>query len=219
MSEQGVPGPRRAEKKAASRRRILEAARAVFFRDGFMAANLDEVATRAGVAKGTLYRYFDSKAELYVTVLVDDGQVVARRLEETITGEHAPPEQLRRTGRFYLEHWMKFPEYFQIFWALENQPVIGELPEDLLDEVTRLWETCVQIVASIIEEGVRTGDFRDCDPSEVSHLLWTFANSIIQTEANPARRRLRRRSLEQAYDEAFEIVLKGLKTRSPTDAG
>lgn len=63
----------RAERKAQSRRRILESARDVFFRDGFMAANLDEVAERAGVAKGTLYRYFESKADLYVAVLADNG--------------------------------------------------------------------------------------------------------------------------------------------------
>jgi AcrR family transcriptional regulator len=44
----------REERKAQSRRRILDSAREVFFRDGFMAANLDEVAEKAGVAKGTL---------------------------------------------------------------------------------------------------------------------------------------------------------------------
>ena len=64
----------REEKKALSRRRILEAARDVFFRDGFMLANLDEVAHRAGVAKGTLYRYFESKADLYVAVLAENGK-------------------------------------------------------------------------------------------------------------------------------------------------
>jgi len=44
----------RAQKKAESRRKILDSAREIFFRDGFMAANLDVVAERAGVAKGTL---------------------------------------------------------------------------------------------------------------------------------------------------------------------
>ena len=39
----------RDQKKAESRRRILDAARDVFFRDGFMSANLDEMAEKAGV--------------------------------------------------------------------------------------------------------------------------------------------------------------------------
>ena len=68
----------RQQKKAESRRRILESAREIFFRDGFMAANLDEVAEKAGVAKGTLYRYFESKAELYVAVLAEDGAVLLK---------------------------------------------------------------------------------------------------------------------------------------------
>ena len=69
---QGATGGRQ-QKKAESRRRILESAREIFFRDGFMSANLDEVAEKAGVAKGTLYRYFESKADLYVAVLADHG--------------------------------------------------------------------------------------------------------------------------------------------------
>ena len=59
VSEAENSAQRREEKKQVSRRKILEAAKEVFFRDGFMAANLDHVAQRAGVAKGTLYRYFE----------------------------------------------------------------------------------------------------------------------------------------------------------------
>ena len=76
--------PRREEKKAESRRRILEAARDVFFRDGFMPANLDEVAEKAGVAKGTLYRYFESKAELYVAVLAHNGAIFEQKMRDTL---------------------------------------------------------------------------------------------------------------------------------------
>ena len=74
----------RAEKKAIQRRNILDSAREVFFRDGFIEANLDEVAQRAHVAKGTLYRYFENKGELYVAVLAKDGQVFEERQIQTI---------------------------------------------------------------------------------------------------------------------------------------
>ena len=90
--------PRREQKKAESRRRILEAAREVFFRDGFMPANLDEVAELAQVAKGTLYRYFDSKAELYVAVLAHDGAIFERKLRETLAPELSPPNRSGARG-------------------------------------------------------------------------------------------------------------------------
>jgi AcrR family transcriptional regulator len=201
---------RRREKKQASRRKILEAAKEVFFRDDFMAANLDEVAQKAGVAKGTLYRYFDSKAELYVAVLADNGEFFKQRMREAVAGETGAAERVRRVAKFYFDHWVRNHDYFQIFWAIENQAVIGELPPGVLDEVAGLWEECVAIVSDIVEDGVRNGEFAECDPWEVANLLWTVANGIIQTDNSPTRRSLRRVGLEQAFTDAVEICLRGM---------
>ncbi len=202
--------PRREEKKALSRRRILESAREVFFRDGFMSANLDEVADKAGVAKGTLYRYFDSKAELYVAVLAHNGKIFEEKMRETLSPELSAPEQIRCTARFYFDHYVQNRDYFQIFWAIENQSVIGELPKGVIEEVTKLWEQCVQIVSEIVRDGIERGSFVRCDPWEVANLLWTIANGLIQTETSATRRRLRRAPLARAFDDAVEVVLRGL---------
>ncbi len=216
MSDRDSDGaPRRERKKALARRRILEAARETFFRDGFMAANLDQVAQGAGVAKGTLYRYFDSKAELYVAVLAHDGAIFERKMRETLAPDLGPIEQIRRTGRFYFDHWMRHRDYFQIFWAIQNQSVIGELPTGVVDEVTRLWESCLTILADIVAEGVRVGEFVDCDPWEVANILWTLANGLIQTEDSAAHRRLRRRPLKRAFADAIDLMLRGLAAKQP----
>jgi AcrR family transcriptional regulator len=202
---------RREGRKALSRRRILESAREVFFRDGFMEANLDEVAARAGVAKGTLYRYFDNKAELYVAVLAHNGEIFERRMRETVdTASCSPPELIRCLGRFYFSHWVRNPEYFQIFWAIENQSVIGELPDGVIAEVTRLWEKCVAVLAEVVQRGVAEGHFAPCDAWEVADILWTVANGLIQTQTSAARRKLRRRPLEDTFTDAVDLVLRGL---------
>jgi AcrR family transcriptional regulator len=207
---EATAGGRREEKKALSRRRILDAAREVFFRDGFMPANLDEVAERAGVAKGTLYRYFESKAELYVAVLAHNGALFLRKLEETLDPSLDAGAQLRRTARFYFDHYVHNRDYFQIFWAIENQSVIGEIPDAVLDEVAGLWEACVRLVAGIVDRGVASGRFVRCDPWEVANILWTLTNGLLQTETSATRRRLRRRGLDEVFEDAIEIVLRGL---------
>lgn len=63
--------PVRARKLAPAERRlvILDAALSVFAERGFEAARLDDVAARAGVAKGTLYLYFDDKEKLFEEVV------------------------------------------------------------------------------------------------------------------------------------------------------
>src|ERR1700761_1833754 len=52
-------------RKDARAPEILEAALAVFAEKGFAAARLDDVAARAGITKGTIYLYFDSKQALF----------------------------------------------------------------------------------------------------------------------------------------------------------
>jgi AcrR family transcriptional regulator len=196
----------RSEKKAQSRRRILDAAREVFFRDGFMAANLDEVAERAGVAKGTLYRYFESKADLYVAVLAENGEIFTQKMREAAEGG-APMERLRRISRFYLEHWTRHQHYFQIFWAIDNQAVIGDLPRAVVEEVSKLWEQSLSILEGVLARAVREGQLGPCD-------TWEVANAIIQSENTAARRELRRRTLDETYEDAIELVLDGLAARA-----
>jgi AcrR family transcriptional regulator len=209
-SSAGDNARRRAEKKQALRQKILEAAREVFFRDGFMAANLDEVAQKAGVAKGTLYRYFESKAELYVEVLAHNGEIFKQRMRETVGGGGSASDRIRRVAKFYFDHWVRNRDYFEIFWAIENQSVIGELPPGVLGQVSELWAECIEIVAGIITDGVESGEFVESDAWEVANILWTVANALIQTEKSATRRSLRRVGLEKAFEDTIALFLRGL---------
>jgi AcrR family transcriptional regulator len=67
MLEPGEPKFRR--RKAARPGEIVEAAMAVFAERGFAAAKLDDIARRAGVSKGALYLYFETKEELFRAVV------------------------------------------------------------------------------------------------------------------------------------------------------
>ncbi len=210
-SEEAGPGSRE-EKKALQRQKILDAARDVFFRDGFIDANLDEVAQIANVAKGTLYRYFENKGELYVAVLSHNGELFEERMREAAGRAAEPADRIREVGRFYFDHWTRNREYFQIFWALENQSVIGELPGAVVDEVTKLWDRCLHILSGVIEAGVESGAFAPCDSWTMAHLIWTNANGLIQSEWVESRRRLRERELEAVYGEMVELFLRGLSS-------
>jgi AcrR family transcriptional regulator len=67
MPAAGAPKFRR--RKAERPGEIVEAALAVFAEKGFAAARLDEIATRAGVSKGALYLYFETKEDLFRAVV------------------------------------------------------------------------------------------------------------------------------------------------------
>jgi hypothetical protein len=79
-----------------------------------------------------------------------------------------------------------------------------------VEEVTRLWENCLRILADVIQRGVSQGLFAECDTWEVANILWTVANGLIQTEHVAPRRRLRRRRLDQVFADMVEIFVRGL---------
>jgi AcrR family transcriptional regulator len=84
--------PTRARKvePAVRKKAILDAALIVFSECGFEAARLDDVAARAGVAKGTLYLYFDDKEQLFEEVLRSAVSPVLKRLSAFATASDMP---------------------------------------------------------------------------------------------------------------------------------
>ena len=58
----------RVDQKADTRARLIECAHAVFLRNGFQTATLEQIALQAGVTKGAVYSNFESKAELFLAV-------------------------------------------------------------------------------------------------------------------------------------------------------
>ena len=65
-------GPRSAGDDPAKVRQILDGARKVFLNLGFDGASMGDIARAAGVSKGTLYVYFENKAELFSALIADE---------------------------------------------------------------------------------------------------------------------------------------------------
>ena len=88
MADPGEPKFRR--RKAARPGEIVEAALAVFAERGFAAARLEEIARRAGVSKGALYLYFETKEELFRAVV---DQAIAPNMQaiRAIVAAHPGP--------------------------------------------------------------------------------------------------------------------------------
>jgi AcrR family transcriptional regulator len=91
----------RAEAKAETRRRLLEAAEAAFRRDGYHATSLERIAAEAGFTTGAVYSTFDSKADVMLALIAARA---ARRLEvmrEVIAQDSDPEDLLAEFSRRY----------------------------------------------------------------------------------------------------------------------
>jgi AcrR family transcriptional regulator len=100
-------------KTEAKERAILDAAASVFARRPFHAVLIDEIASDAGIGKGTIYRYFQTKDDLYfaTTLHVLDG--LSRALSQALPQEPSAVRRLERIAtenlRFYWDRQFLFP--------------------------------------------------------------------------------------------------------------
>src|SRR3982074_1984469 len=84
--------------ESAKRRQIMEGAREVFLTQGFDAASMGEIARQAGVSKGTLYVYFDSKEALFEAIVEEECQAQAEQVFALDSNDHDVEAVLTRLG-------------------------------------------------------------------------------------------------------------------------
>ena len=130
----------RPEVDSAKRRQILEGARRVFLADGFDGASMNDIARVAGVSKGTLYVYFNSKEELFEAMIREDRKQQAERIVfPDDAGDPRPalaafgrqlialmtrPEMIAQV-RIVIAATAKFPSLGRVFY--ESGPRYGEI--------------------------------------------------------------------------------------------
>jgi AcrR family transcriptional regulator len=80
----------------------MNGARAVFLAQGFDAASMGEIARQAGVSKGTLYVYFDSKEDLFEAIVEEECPVQAEQVFALDSNDHDVEAVLTRLGRAFV---------------------------------------------------------------------------------------------------------------------
>ncbi len=88
--------------ESAKRRQILAGARQVFLAQGFDAASMGEIARKAGVSKGTLYVYFDSKEQLFETITTEECKQQAEQVFQLDPSDPDLEAVLNRLGCRYI---------------------------------------------------------------------------------------------------------------------
>ena len=89
-----------------TRARLVEAAKRVFERDGFLEARIVDIAEAANLAPGSFYHYFDSKEELFLEVAqMQEERLTAPSPEAVLGADRLPTEAIRWANRLYLERY------------------------------------------------------------------------------------------------------------------
>jgi AcrR family transcriptional regulator len=150
------------EMRDRANRRILEAARKAFARNG-LGATVADIAKEARVSQGLAYRYFPSKDAIFHTLL---RQMLQSREVDKFSDESGktPRERLERfvseTIRLRQEH----PEFYRfLFQALSDQ----KLPKDIHDKLTAHGHEIREVLRRLIVEGQANGEVSKGGPDQL----------------------------------------------------
>lgn len=100
-------GPR-SRKGAATRARLVTAAKAVFEEDGFLDARISDIAERAGLSHGSFYHYFDSKEQIFREVAMNLADLLQAPLSTVVfdaTSGATPADRIRQGSRQFLQDY------------------------------------------------------------------------------------------------------------------
>ena len=163
-----------------NRERILEVAKQEFTRSGAN-ASLEDIAKKAAVGPGTLYRHFPTREELLVTVYrseIENLAAAERKLADTIT----PVEALRAWLLLFVD-------------AVETKRIIAPVLNTLVGDPKKVFEASYaqihEAIRALVKRAIKSGDIRkDLDPVDLLRALVGVANVATSPDWQQSARRL-----------------------------
>jgi AcrR family transcriptional regulator len=163
-----------------NRERILELAKQEFTRVGAN-ASLEEIAKKAGVGPGTLYRHFPTREELLVAVYRSEMEKLAAA-ERTLANSLSPVEALRAWLLLFVD-------------AVETKQIIAPVLNRLVGDPKKVFEASYaqihEALRALVKRAVKSGDIRkDLDPIDLLRAIVGVANVSASPDWQQSARRL-----------------------------
>ena len=180
----------------------MRAARSLFVERGFPKTRMEDVAKRAQLSKGAVYFYFGSKRALFSALVEAEHETTLRFLEDAVNDPRSASEKLVDVGINYLNYFagLKSPPRFFM--------VMGEVAlrdDEVRARVAEIHQRFVDDVAVLLEEGIRSGDFRPLDPVAVAIMLKAFIDGLAGQAAVGVRP-----DVERMSTDGVRLILEGL---------
>lgn len=150
------------EQKEEKKLAIVKAAARVFSQKGFGGANMADVAAEAGIGKGTIYEYFDSKDDLFFTVFewyIEEQSSAALVGINALTSSAA--DKIRAISDALMNAWVDEIEFFGLMMEFWSAAGTSRYRGEFKNAFNNVYREFKGLVAELIREGAARGEFSD----------------------------------------------------------
>jgi TetR/AcrR family transcriptional regulator len=191
---------------------LLRAAEGLFRDRPVDDVTVDEIAERAGVAVGSIYNHFGSKAGLRAALVERALQVDRDFMDAAYRAGDSPITQIHAAAEQYLAFYLSHPEYFRML-AFPDPPGRYAAGHELAQRLARSVDEQNQRLVEAIRQGIAAGALRAVDPEQVATILWAAWNGIISLAWRPDALQRDRTQLRELLETATDVIADGLRTR------
>lgn len=203
----GVPAAKGADRRQQRREEILDRAIVLFARHGFNELDLQVLADDLQIGKGTLYRHFGSKQELFLAATDN----LMHQLFQSVVNRTAnltdPLDQIRAGILGYLEFFEQHPEAIEIF--VQERAQFRDRPRPTYfvhrDANIDRWHNMYRVLQA-------EGRVRPLPPESITDFVGSFLYGTIFVQYFSAQRR----PAAELAEEMFDILLHGILAPKPT---
>lgn len=188
---------------------LLEAAQDVFTTRSVDEVTVEEIAERAGVAVGSLYNHFGSKAGLHAAVVERAVEVDREFMDLAYTADRSPVEQLYAAAEEYLRFYLEAPEYFRML-AFPGGPGRYAAGQELAERMARSVDEQNARMVAALQLGIDAGIVREVDPRSAATVLWASWNGIISLAWRPDSLGRGEPELRELLRVATDVIARGL---------
>ncbi|MFI5346489.1 MAG: TetR/AcrR family transcriptional regulator [Elusimicrobiota bacterium] len=189
---------------------ILAAALSLFNRDDWQTVTIDQIAAKAEIGKGTVYKHFTTKDEIYAKLVVEFHREILSELRK-IDFSRPPLDVIGATMDVFWRSHQGASEYKRLIRYCRREDFLNVIGDKLSRELEELDEQFMALLVAPIERGIREGVL--VDKPVPSLLLGIHAAMVGLMEMEGIECVETGMTPEQQYKEVREFALRGISRR------
>jgi len=197
------------DEKEYRKEQLKKAALQLFAQKGFRNTTVAMITQKASLSPAAFYLYFKSKVTLYRTLNKDGINILEGLLLHALGKNQRCADTLLALAHAYYTFFRDYRDYFYITEILHlgndeffyNANMVKELEERTMQ--------LLQIVADVINEGIKKNEFKKVNPFKTAMSLWGMIDGVLILEVKKSTS-FTGFDVEALINQMMELVLKGL---------
>lgn len=171
---------RKAQEFRQREREILDAALALFLKHGEDKVTVEMIADEVGIGKGTIYKHFETKNEIYLLLMIHYEEELAELFRSI---KHSDDKSKLATE--YFSFRISDPKRYQLFDRLEHKIIQDQAVPELVKQLHTIRASNLSTLTNIIKARIADETLEDVPPNYHIAVAWALAHGAVALMESP----------------------------------